>query len=131
MDHDRALALRAARPRRTLASLIPQLPQRNLVHGDSLSFSIAAASILAKTGRDAALVAWDAVFPGFGLASNKGYSSPDHLSALRRLGPTPLHRFSFEPVRSCRPASPGSCFRWDGYPLRLADCPPQQGVLFA
>jgi ribonuclease HII len=99
-----------------------ELPQRNLVHGDSLSFSIAAASILAKTARDAALVAWDAVFPGFALASNKGYSSPAHLAGLRQLGPTPLHRFSFEPVRAAGPATV-----WTGYPVLLS----QQGDLLA
>ena len=98
------------------------LPQRNLTHGDSRSFSIAAASILAKTARDVALTAWDAIFPSFALASNKGYSSPDHLAALRRLGPTPLHRFSFEPVRNAGPASV-----WPGYPELL----PSQGELFA
>lgn len=99
-----------------------ELPQRNLVHGDSLSFSIAAASILAKTARDAALTAWDAVFPDFGLASNKGYSSPGHLAALQRLGPTPLHRFSFSPVRAASPVAV-----WIGYPEPLS----AQGDLFA
>lgn len=100
-------------------------PQRSLIHGDALSFSIAAASILAKTTRDAAIAAWDHVFPGYGLASHKGYSTPDHLEALRALGPSPLHRFSFEPVRACHPGS------WGGYPILNADRPPQQGVLFA
>jgi ribonuclease HII len=100
-------------------------PQRSLIHGDALSFSIAAASILAKTARDAAIAAWDRVFPGYGLASNKGYSTPDHLAALRTLGPSPLHRFSFEPVRATIPGS------WDGYPVLTADRPPVQGVLFA
>jgi ribonuclease HII len=99
-----------------------EVPQRNLVHGDSLSFSIAAASILAKTARDRALTAWDAVFPDFSLASNKGYSSPEHIAALQRLGPTPLHRFSFEPVRAAGPA-----LFWTGYPLALS----RQGELFA
>lgn len=89
------------------------IPQRGLIHGDSLSFSIAAASILAKVERDRALRAWDQVWPGYGLASNKGYSTPDHLEALERLGPTPLHRFSFAPVRECRPCPP-----WSGYPER-------------
>ncbi len=98
------------------------LPQRNLVHGDSVSFSIAAASILAKTARDRAIGAWDAVFPEFGLASNKGYSAPCHLDALQRLGPTPLHRFSFEPVRAADPRS-----SWSGYPV-IQD---PQGELFA
>ena len=100
-------------------------PQRSLIHGDALSFSIAAASILAKTARDAAVAAWDQVFPGYGLASHKGYSTPDHLEALRSLGPTPLHRFSFEPVRASRPGS------WGGYPILTVDRPPEQGVLFA
>ncbi|MFM2123751.1 MAG: hypothetical protein RL328_202 [Acidobacteriota bacterium] len=100
-------------------------PQRSLIHGDAVSFSIAAASILAKTARDAAVAAWDQVFPGYGLAAHKGYSTPAHLAALRTLGPSPLHRFSFEPVRACQPGS------WDGYPLRIADRPPRQGVLFA
>lgn len=100
------------------------LPQSALIHGDQLSFSIAAASILAKTARDAALNAWDQVFPGYGLAHNKGYSTPDHVAALERSGPTTLHRFSFEPVRRSASASPG-CHTWGGYPI------PQQGELFA
>jgi ribonuclease HII len=99
-------------------------PQRGLIHGDALSISIAAASILAKTARDAAITAWDQVFPGYGLASHKGYCTPDHLEALRTLGPSPLHRFSFEPVRTVQPGS------WNGYPVLTADRP-QQGVLFA
>ncbi len=98
------------------------LHQKNLIHGDSLSFSIAAASILAKTARDAALVQWDSVFPGYGLASNKGYSAPEHLAALRRHGPTPLHRFSFEPVR----VSAGTESTWLGYPIAWVDRPSQQ-----
>jgi len=77
-------------------SPIEQLP---LVHGDAKSFSIAAASILAKVERDAALVELDRQFPGYGLASNKGYSTPDHIRALGELGPTHLHRFSYAPVR--------------------------------
>lgn len=75
------------------------VPERALIHGDTLSFSIAAASILAKTARDAALEAWDAVFPGYGLKNNKGYGTPGHRAALAALGPTSLHRFSYEPVR--------------------------------
>jgi ribonuclease HII len=96
------------------------LPQRPLIHGDALSFSIAAASILAKVHRDAALTEWDRVFPEYRLAHNKGYSTPEHVDALGRIGPTTLHRFSFEPVRSA------SRFQsWTGYPI------PQQGELFA
>jgi ribonuclease HII len=74
------------------------LPQKPIVHGDALSASIAAASILAKVERDRIMREWDAVFPAYGLAAHKGYSTPKHLAALRELGPTPLHRQSFAPV---------------------------------
>jgi ribonuclease HII len=74
------------------------LPQNAIIHGDALSASIAAASILAKVERDRIMCEWDAVFPAYGLASHKGYSTPKHLAALRELGPTPLHRQSFAPV---------------------------------
>ncbi|HVO97131.1 MAG TPA: ribonuclease HII [Bryobacteraceae bacterium] len=96
------------------------LPQRALIHGDALSFSIAAASILAKVARDAALERWDEVFPEYGFARNKGYGTPDHLAALEACGPTSLHRFSFEPVRNaCRSRDEV----WSGYP--------EQSTLFA
>lgn len=75
-----------------------ELPQRAIIHGDALSASIAAASILAKVERDRLMCQWDPVFPEYGLASHKGYSTPHHLAALRELGPTPLHRQSFAPV---------------------------------
>lgn len=76
-------------------SLLPQIP---IIHGDALSASIAAASILAKVERDRMLSEWDAIFPMYGLASNKGYSTPHHIAALRKYGPSPLHRQSFAPV---------------------------------
>jgi len=72
--------------------------QDAIIHGDALSASIAAASILAKVERDRMMCEWDAVFPAYGLAAHKGYSTPRHLAALRELGPTPLHRQSFAPV---------------------------------
>jgi len=75
-----------------------QQPQIPIIHGDALSASIAAASILAKVERDRMMCDWDAVFPAYGLASHKGYSTPKHLAALREFGPTPLHRQSFAPV---------------------------------
>jgi ribonuclease HII len=75
-----------------------QQPQYPIIHGDALSASIAAASILAKVERDRMMCAWDAVFPAYGLASHKGYSTPRHLAALREHGPAPLHRQSFAPV---------------------------------
>jgi len=72
--------------------------QQPVVQGDARSVSIAAASVLAKVHRDQMLVELDAVYPGYGLARHKGYCVAEHLEALRRLGPTPLHRKSFNPV---------------------------------
>jgi ribonuclease HII len=77
-----------------------ELPQRAIIHGDAVSVSIAAASILAKVERDRMMREWDAVFPEYGLAAHKGYSTPQHLAALLEHGPTPLHRQSFAPVWS-------------------------------
>jgi ribonuclease HII len=71
-----------------------------VVKGDSRVAAIAAASILAKVTRDRALVELDAMYPGYGLAEHKGYGTPAHLSALQALGPSPIHRRSFAPVRS-------------------------------
>ena len=73
-------------------------PQQAVIHGDAISFSIAAASVLANVHRDRLLVALDAEYPGYGLARHKGYCSPEHMEALARLGPTPLHRRSYQPV---------------------------------
>jgi ribonuclease HII len=75
---------------------VEQLP---LIDGDARCRAIAAASIIAKVHRDACLEQWHEIFPQYNLASNKGYSTPDHRRALREHGPTLLHRFSFEPVR--------------------------------
>jgi ribonuclease HII len=72
--------------------------QQAVIQGDATSFSIAAASVLAKVHRDRLLVELDRQFPGYGLAQHKGYCSPEHVAALARLGPTPLHRKSFQPV---------------------------------
>lgn len=71
------------------------LPQTSLVKGDQRSLSIAAASVLAKTARDAELVALDAQMPGYGFARHKGYGTAAHCAALARLGPSPVHRRSF------------------------------------
>ena len=70
-----------------------------IVDGDALRVCIGAASILAKVTRDRMMVGLDAVFPDYGFASHKGYSTPQHYEALDRFGPTPIHRRSFEPVR--------------------------------
>lgn len=106
------------------------LPETPLIHGDSLSFSIAAASILAKVDRDRALARWDHVFPQYGFRNNKGYGTPDHLAALEQFGPTTLHRFSFEPVRRWQRFQV-----WTGYPKPAQEVAleeiPNQGELFA
>jgi ribonuclease HII len=75
------------------------VPQRSLIKGDARCHAIAAASIIAKVYRDGCMRVWDEVFPAYGLASHKGYSTPEHCKAIEVLGPTPLHRLSFEPVR--------------------------------
>jgi ribonuclease HII len=72
--------------------------QKKIIHGDALSASIAAASILAKVHRDAIVRMWDAVYPEYGLADNKGYATPQHMKALREHGATPMHRQSYAPV---------------------------------
>jgi ribonuclease HII len=77
------------------------IEQKSLIKGDARSVSIAAASILAKTHRDARMEEWDAIYPQYGLARHKGYATHDHLQALRQHGPSPLHRHSFTPVRDC------------------------------
>jgi ribonuclease HII len=77
--------------------------QTRLFYGDSLSLSIAAASVVAKVHRDALMRELDAVHPQYGLASHKGYATPEHRRALREHGPTPLHRRSFAPVRASDP----------------------------
>ena len=73
-------------------------PSRNVVKGDAKSLLIAAASILAKTARDADCLRLEAQYPGYGFAKHKGYPTPEHLAALRELGPCPEHRMSFGPV---------------------------------
>jgi len=72
---------------------------RTVVKGDSLSASIAAASILAKTARDRLMVEMDAAYPGYGFAAHKGYHAPVHVAALKTLGPSPIHRRGWAPVR--------------------------------
>jgi ribonuclease HII len=83
-------------------NLVPPLavPARALVGGDALEPAISAASILAKTHRDALMIALDARHPGYGFADHVGYGTPQHLERLRALGPCVLHRRSFAPVRA-------------------------------
>lgn len=79
------------------AVTIPQvtIPQVPIIKGDAKSVSIAAASILAKVTRDRLMVQYDEVSPGYGFGQNKGYGSKEHIQALQKLGPTPIHRQSF------------------------------------
>jgi len=78
-----------------------RIPHRSIIHGDALSVSIAAASILAKVERDAHMAKLDSAFPQYGLAKNKGYGTRDHLNALARFGPCPEHRKTYQPVKDC------------------------------
>ena len=73
-------------------------PQTPIIHGDALSASIAAASIIAKVERDRMVRQWDPIFPIYGLRTNKGYYTRKHIQVLREHGPSPLHRLSFAPV---------------------------------
>jgi ribonuclease HII len=76
-----------------------QCPQKGIIHGDALSATIAAASVIAKTTRDAHMIELDRIYAGYGFASHKGYPTPDHLRILKEKGPVPIHRKSFAPVR--------------------------------
>jgi ribonuclease HII len=93
----------SARPDHVLvdARKLPELgiPHTPIIHGDALSLTIAAASILAKTARDALMAELDLAHPGYGFARHKGYPTAEHFDALRRLGACPIHRRSFQPVR--------------------------------
>ena len=78
-------------------------PQTPLIDGDARSYSIAAASVIAKVTRDRMMIEYDREFPGYGFAEHKGYMTPRHMAALGELGPCPLHRRSFAPVRASDP----------------------------
>jgi ribonuclease HII len=97
-----AVAQLPAAPRLALVDGLPvhglSCPHLAVIDGDVCSAAIAAASILAKVTRDRLMLEMDAVFPGYGFARHKGYPTPEHLDALQRLGPCPVHRRSFAPV---------------------------------
>jgi ribonuclease HII len=83
-----------------MSAMSRQLPQqKTIVRGDQLCVSIAAASIIAKVARDTIMVELDKAYPEYGFAHHKGYSCVTHMEALRRFGPSPIHRRSFKPVR--------------------------------
>ena len=75
------------------------LPQKGIKDGDCRCFSIACASIIAKVARDRLMIELDKAYPGYELVRHKGYGTPDHLTCLHRLGPSPIHRRSFRPVK--------------------------------
>jgi ribonuclease HII len=76
------------------------LPQKGVENGDTLCFSIACASIVAKVFRDRMMMELDKQYPGYGLAQNKGYGTEEHVAGLRKLGPSPIHRQLFRPVKN-------------------------------
>ena len=77
-----------------------QIPQKPIVHGDTLCFSIAAASIIAKVTRDRLMDELDALYPEYGFTKHKGYATKDHIRLLEKHGPSPIHRYSFAPIRN-------------------------------
>jgi len=76
------------------------IPQRGITRGDKLCLSIACASIIAKVTRDRMMQEFDQIYPGYGFAQHKGYGTGEHISCLRKLGPSPIHRLYFAPVRN-------------------------------
>ena len=86
------------------------IPQLSLVKGDSLSASIAAASILAKVERDRIMDFYDRLYPQYGFARHKGYATPEHLHALKTYGPCPIHRVDFQPVKALIEQTDGGLF---------------------
>jgi ribonuclease HII len=90
------------------------VPSSAVIKGDSQVPAIAAASILAKVTRDREMAEMDLLYPGYGLAGHKGYPTAEHLEALKRLGPTPIHRRSFAPVRDAFAALEGGAKHFSG-----------------
>jgi ribonuclease HII len=93
-------------------------PQRGIIHGDELSASIAAASMIAKTTRDGLMAEYDILYPGYGFAIHKGYPTPQHEAALRSLGACALHRRSFAPVRQALGLEPEQGLLFEAPPAR-------------
>ena len=98
-------------PQKVLIDAVPleglPMPSLSLVKGDAKSASIAAASIIAKVTRDRLMDAYDKEYPQYGFARHKGYGTAEHIEALRKYGPCPIHRLSFEPVKSMAARSVG------------------------
>lgn len=81
------------------------ITQQAIIHGDALSVSIAAASVIAKCTRDAMMVQYDSLYPGYGFAKHKGYPTREHYLALEKLGPSPIHRLSFRLDKNDNPGT--------------------------
>lgn len=100
----RALASLTLQPGFLLLDAFPlpgvTMPQRAIIRGDASCLSIAAASIVAKVTRDSLMRDQDAPYPGYGFAKHKGYGTPEHLRNLSRLGPCPIHRHTFAPIKT-------------------------------
>lgn len=97
IDGNQPIPVRVFQECRALSDSLPY--QKTIVKGDQLCLSIAAASIVAKVARDEMMIDYDKEFPHYGFAGHKGYGSAAHLEALRRYGPSPIHRKSFAPIR--------------------------------
>jgi ribonuclease HII len=99
-----ALAALRPAPDAALIDAMPlrrlKIPCRSIIHGDAISASIAAASIIAKVERDRIMEDLDGAYPGYGFSRHKGYATPQHLEALNKYGPCPIHRKSFAPVKT-------------------------------
>jgi len=100
----RAIGQLTPQPEAVLIDAVPLpdlvMPSVSLIRGDAISASIAAASIIAKVERDHLMLELDAQFPHYGFAKHKGYGTADHMKALQQYGPCPVHRQSFEPIKS-------------------------------
>ncbi len=99
----KAVSRLEVKPEAVIVDAMPlhfNVPTLSMVHGDAKSASVAAASIVAKVHRDHLMEDYDKEYPGYGFAENKGYGTKEHIEAIRRLGITPIHRKSFEPVKS-------------------------------
>jgi len=108
----KALQCLALHPDYTIVDGFPipglALPHEGIVAGDARSLTIAAASIIAKVTRDRIMDRFHDRFPGYGFDQNRGYGTPEHLQALVRLGPSPIHRWSFAPVRDAASLFPAA-----------------------
>lgn len=113
------------------ARKLPELgiPHTPIIHGDALSLTIAAASILAKTTRDALMAELDLVHPGYGFARHKGYPTAEHFDALRRLGACPIHRRSFQPVREALGLDPVQADLFPPPPAEEAGAPVEESEI--